>query len=77
MGKDQEEVITPEIKQKRDEKITKYKQMVKEIKQDNSITFMMRFMVGPNVGTNEECRNEIHKELAKEEMKKQDISSNN
>ena len=77
MGKDQEEVITPEIEQKRDEKISKYKQMVREIKQDNNIVFMMRFMVGPNVGTNEECRNEIHKELAKEEMKKQDISSNN
>ena len=77
MGKDQEEVITPEIEQKRDEKISKYKQMVREIKEDNNIVFMMRFMVGPNVGTNEECRNEIHKELAKEEMKKQDISFNN
>ena len=77
MGKDQEEVITPETEQKRDEKISQYKQMVREINQDNNIVFMMRFMVGPNVGTNEEYRNEIHKELAKEEMKKQDISSNN
>jgi hypothetical protein len=77
MGKDQEEVITPEQEQSRNEKINKYKQMVREIKEDNNIMFVMRFMVGPNVGTNEECRNEIHKELAKEEMKKQDISSNN
>ena len=77
MGKDQKEVITPEYEQNRDKKINKYKQMVREIKEDNNIMFVMRFMVGSNVESNQECRNEIHKELAKEEMKKQDISSNN
>jgi hypothetical protein len=69
MGKDQEEVITPEQEQSRNEKINKYKQMVREIKEDNNIMFVMRFMVGPNVGTNEECRNEMHKELQKENKK--------
>jgi hypothetical protein len=69
MGKDQEEAITPEIEQKRDEKISKYKQIVRDIKQDNNIIFMMRFMVGPNVESNEECRNEMHKELQKETKK--------
>jgi len=69
MGKDQEEVITPEQEQSRNEKINKYKQMVREIKEDNNIVFMMRFMVGPNVESNEECRNEIHKELQKETKK--------
>ena len=77
MGKDQESTISPEVEQKRKDQISKYKQMVREINQDNNIVFMMRFMVGPNVESNEECRNELHKELAKEEMKKQDISSNN
>ena len=77
MGKKQNSITTPEVEKKREEKINKYKQIVREIKEDNNIVFMMRFMVGPNVGTNEEYRNEIHKELAKEEMKKQDISSNN
>lgn len=75
MGKDQEEEVTPEIEQKREEQISKYKQMVRDIKQDNNIVFMMRFMVGNNVETNEECRNELHKELDKEEMKKVDIGS--
>ena len=66
MGKDQEEVITPETEQKRDEKINKYKQMVREIKEDNNITFLMRFMVGPNVESNEEYRNELNRELQKQ-----------
>ena len=69
MGKDQQEIISPEVEKKRKEQISKYKQMVRDIKQDNEIVVMMRFMVGPNIESNEECRTELHKELQKELQK--------
>jgi hypothetical protein len=70
LGKEQESPITPEQIKQRDYNIRKYKEMVRENKQDKDIMLVMRFMVGTNVETNIECRNEIQRELDKE---KQDL----
>ena len=65
LGKEQESPITPEQIKQRDYNIRKYKEMVRENKQDKDIMLVMRFMVGTNVETNIECRNEIQRELDK------------
>ena len=70
LGKEQKSPITPEQIKQRDYNIRKYKEMVRENKQDKDIMLVMRFMVGTNVETNIECRNEIQRELDKE---KQDL----
>ena len=66
MGKNQEEVLTPGQIEERDEKISKYKQIVRDIHEDKTIVSMMRFMVKYNVDTNEVYRDEIQGELRKE-----------